>query len=90
MVVAKSLDIVTKRGVPTSVVAVAILYFGKVVTLSVGGTTLPVLRLAPVTAEEEFGFGTTKAFKILKLLCEEGYLLQKKSGKQTVYLPMKD
>ena len=47
-------------------------------------------RISRKEVEEEFGFGTTKAFKILKLLCEEGYLLQKKSGKQTVYLPMKD
>ena len=37
--------------------------------------------------EEECGCGATKAYKILMSLCEEGSLVQQKSGKQTVYLP---
>lgn len=39
--------------------------------------------------EQEFGFGSTKAFKVLKALCEAGLLIQQKSGNRTVYLPLK-
>lgn len=37
--------------------------------------------------EEITGFKTTKAFRLLKELCEEGKLTQKSSGKLTLYLP---
>ena len=40
--------------------------------------------------EEAFGFGSTKAYKVLKLLCEEGLLVQRKRGKQTIYVPAQD
>ncbi len=36
--------------------------------------------------EEVFGFGSTKAYKILMLLCETGLLTQQKRGNQTVYV----
>lgn len=35
--------------------------------------------------EERFGFGSTKAYKLLKYLCDENLLVQKKYGKQTYY-----
>jgi ATP-dependent DNA helicase RecG len=37
--------------------------------------------------ETLYRFGSTKAYKILKALCKNGFLVQQKSGKQTVYLP---
>ena len=36
--------------------------------------------------EETFGFGSTKAFKYLKMLCEEGLILQEKLGNKTTYV----
>lgn len=39
--------------------------------------------------EKAFDCGSTKAYKLLKALCEEGLLIQQKSGNQTVYLPVK-
>lgn len=36
--------------------------------------------------EEAYGFGSTKAFKLLKKLCDSGVLIQNKSGNQTVYV----
>lgn len=36
--------------------------------------------------ENEFGFGTTKAFTLLKELCEKNLIIQIKQGKQTVYV----
>lgn len=36
--------------------------------------------------EEVYGCGSTKAFKLLKKLCDDGALKQKKSGNQTVYV----
>ena len=39
--------------------------------------------------EQEFGFGSTKAYKVLKGLCEAGLLMQKKNGNRTVYVPVK-
>ena len=39
--------------------------------------------------EEAFDCGSTKAYKLLKALCEEGLLIQQKNGNQTVYLPAK-
>ena len=47
--------VVTQRGVPTGVVAVAITQTGIVVTLTVGLTSIPTLTLAPVAAQVEFG-----------------------------------
>lgn len=38
--------------------------------------------------EDEFGFGSTKAYKILLSLCDAGLLVQKKHGKLTVYDPV--
>lgn len=38
-------------------------------------------------AEEITGFKTTKAFKLLKELCDEGKLVQQSSGRLTSYLP---
>ena len=38
--------------------------------------------------EQEFGFGSTKAYNILKTLCKAGLLIQQKSGNRTVYLPL--
>ena len=35
--------------------------------------------------EEEFQFGTTRAFTYLKMLCEEGAIVQHKHGRMTVY-----
>lgn len=35
--------------------------------------------------EEVFGVGSTKAYKMLKQLCEEGQLVQKMNGKKTTY-----
>ena len=37
--------------------------------------------------EENFGYGTTKAYKLLKTLCDRSLLVQEKRGKQTVYRP---
>ena len=37
--------------------------------------------------EQEFGFGQTKAFKVLKTLCDAGLLMQQKNGNRTVYVP---
>ena len=37
--------------------------------------------------EEAFHIGSTKAYKILKMLCEAGLLIQQKNGNQTIYLP---
>ena len=39
------------------------------------------------TVEDVLGCGTTKAYKLLLELCAEGVLVQRKSGKLTVYLP---
>ena len=39
--------------------------------------------------EREFGFGSTKAYKVLKGLCEMGQLMQKKNGNRTVYVPVR-
>ena len=39
--------------------------------------------------ERMFGFGSTKAYKILKDLCGKGLLIQQKNGYQTVYVPAK-
>ncbi|MBQ2594914.1 MAG: AAA family ATPase, partial [Candidatus Riflebacteria bacterium] len=36
--------------------------------------------------ENEFGFGTTKAFILLKELCENKLIMQIKQGKQTTYV----
>ncbi len=36
--------------------------------------------------EETFGFGSTKAFKYLKMLCEEGLIIQEKLGNKTTYV----
>ena len=44
-------------------------------------------RVTRKEVEKEFGFGSTKAFKLLKILCDEGLLIQKKNGNQTVYVP---
>lgn len=38
--------------------------------------------------EQEYGFGSTKAFKVLKALCEAGLLIQQKNGNRTVYVPV--
>lgn len=46
-------------------------------------------RITRKEVEQEFGFGSTKAFKVLKSLCEEGLLIQQKSGNRTVYVPAK-
>ena len=46
-------------------------------------------RLTRREVEETCGCGTTKAFRILKELCDEGKLTQHKSGNLTVYLPVK-
>ena len=35
--------------------------------------------------ETEFGFGATKAYTLLKRLCEDGILLQQGQGNKTVY-----
>ena len=40
--------------------------------------------------EEAFGFGSTKAYKVLKMLCEDGLLVHRKRGKQTIYVPAQD
>ena len=37
--------------------------------------------------EEVYGIGSTKAFNMLKKLCDEGLLTQQKKGYQTVYKP---
>ncbi len=39
-------------------------------------------------AEEILQVGPTKAYKVLKTLCEEGLLSQRKNGNQTIYLPV--
>ena len=39
--------------------------------------------------EQEFGCGSTKAFKVLKALCKTGLLIQQKNGNRTVYVPVK-
>ena len=36
--------------------------------------------------EKEFGFGSTKAYKYLKILCADGVLVQKKNGNRTTYI----
>ena len=45
-------------------------------------------RITRKEVEEEFGFGSTKAYKVLMILCEAGLLSQEKRGKQTVYRPV--
>ena len=35
--------------------------------------------------EEEFGVGSTKAYKLLKQLCEDGRVSQKSMGNKTSY-----
>ena len=55
MFLAQTSHVVTQRGVPTGVVAVAITQTGVVVTLTVGLTSIPTLTLAPVAAQVEFG-----------------------------------
>ena len=37
--------------------------------------------------ELAFEIGTTKAYSLLKALCDEGALIQRKNGKQTTYVP---
>lgn len=37
--------------------------------------------------EQSFGFGTTKAYCLLKALCDKGLLVQRKNGKMTAYYP---
>lgn len=39
--------------------------------------------------EDVLGVGATKAYKLLKLLCEEGVMIQQKNGNQTIYVPVK-
>ena len=46
-------------------------------------------RVTRKELEEEFDFGSTKAFKVLKKLCDLGLLSQQKNGNRTVYLPVK-
>ena len=46
-------------------------------------------RVTRKELEEEFGFGSTKAFKVLKALCDSGLLIQQKNGNRTVYVPVK-
>ena len=46
-------------------------------------------RVTRKEVEEEFGFGSTKAFKVLKALCDAGLLIQQKYGNRTVYVPVK-
>jgi ATP-dependent DNA helicase RecG len=46
-------------------------------------------RITRKEVEQGFGFGSTKAFKVLKSLCEDGLLIQQKSGNRTVYVPAK-
>ena len=38
--------------------------------------------------EERFHIGSTKAYKLLKLLCAEGFLVQKLNGNKTIYLAL--
>lgn len=38
--------------------------------------------------EEFFGFGTTKAYRLLKSLCDKGLLIQRKNGNLTAYYPI--
>ena len=47
-------------------------------------------RITRKEVEQGFGFGSTKAFKVLKSLCEDGLLIQQKSGNRTVYVPSPD
>ena len=46
-------------------------------------------RITRKEVEEGFGFGSTKAFKVLKTLCEAGLLIQQKNGNRTIYVPVK-
>lgn len=46
-------------------------------------------RVTRKEVEQEFGFGSTKAFKVLKMLCDAGLLIQQKNGNRTVYVPVK-
>ena len=45
-------------------------------------------RVTRKELEAEFGFGSTKAFKVLKALCDAGLLIQPKNGNRTVYVPV--
>ena len=45
-------------------------------------------RITRKEIEDNFGFGSTKAFKYLKILCEEGKIIQQKNGNQTIYVPV--
>ena len=45
-------------------------------------------RITRKDVENVFGFGSTKAFKYLKLLCAEGKIRQEKYGNQTTYVPV--
>ena len=47
-------------------------------------------RITRKEVEQGFGFGSTKSFKVLKSLCEDGLLIQQKSGNRTVYVPSPD
>ena len=47
-------------------------------------------RITRKEVEQGFGFGSNKAFKVLKSLCEDGLLIQQKSGNRTVYVPSPD
>lgn len=42
-------------------------------------------RVTRKEVEETFGFGTTKAFNVLKALCSEGVIEQQKQGRKTFY-----
>lgn len=42
-------------------------------------------RVTRNDVEERFGFGTTKAYKYLKLLCDERKIIQVKNGNRTFY-----
>ncbi|MBQ9698715.1 MAG: putative DNA binding domain-containing protein [Acidaminococcaceae bacterium] len=44
-------------------------------------------RITRKDVEDAFGFGSTKAFKYLKILCAEGKIRQQKNGNQTTYVP---
>lgn len=46
-------------------------------------------RLTRKNIEERFGFGSTKAYRLLKHLCDKNLLTQRKYGKQTYYMTEK-
>ena len=57
MVLAQSLYVVAKCGVPTGVIALAVGQSGQIVALTVGLSAIPALCAAPVTAQVEFCLG---------------------------------